>query len=310
MYIRYMRLRTITLRIGRGLIAFCLLLLVLCPTFTTIAQEKAAYVLDINGEWYVEGNIERNLQRGGSLSKGAIIKARSPEQVSHFIIIADINGRIIDRRYCRDVGACNNPIHLPVTTPQQSLLSRLFDATIKLWGSDPVKYKTFGSRDSSGMLREAVIPLSKGQVDVKAAFAGMPEGKYWVRFVAAPCKDISKCVVFLGPVEFQWAPDKSSSLAAPNLTPGLYEVQLWDKEVNQATQTGTEAWVLVSSPPKFETLSALYREAVKLTREWDASMTSMNRNNDAKSIKRTTVSSFLRAVLDHLAMEAKEKVSK
>jgi len=264
------------------------LILFACGAF---AQEKIGYVLDVNGDWYLTNNAEMSLKKGSALPAGISIKARWPKDVTHFIVIADRNGRIIEKRYCRDQGACDRPIQLPQVENQRSLTARLLDAVMGLWGSEAPKYKTFGSRSGARGLRESVAVLREGRIDLKDAFAGFREGEYRIRFVVPA--DQSNRVV-LGPVAVTLAGGGSAPVTADSLTPGLYEVQTLDPETQQPLEIGTEAWVLVTTPGDFPALSAQFNDALTITKSW------------GDQVKVTTVCSFLRAYLDYLASQSKK----
>jgi hypothetical protein len=252
---------------------------------TAFTQEKIGYVLDINGEWYLGSVSTQNLKKGSAVPGAGVIKARSPQEVSNLIVIADLNGRIIEKRYCRDRGSCIRPIQLPSTSQNQpSLTSRIINAVMGLWGTEPVKYKTFGSRESSKALREAVVSLKDGNIDLHDVFINKSEGPYLIRFVLPA----NQRRIALGPLDFRLGPGNQSPIAVGALGPGLYEVELLDRN-SQEPDIGTEAWLLIANPEQYQELSSSFREAVKLTESWGG------------DLKRTTVSSFLRAYLDHLA---------
>ena len=256
---------------------------------TAFAQEKIGYVLDINGEWYLGSVSPQNLRKGSAVPGGGVIKARSPQEVSNLIVIADLNGRIIEKRHCRDQVSCSRPIQLPSSSQnRQSLASRIIDAVMGLWGTEAVKYKTFGSRESSRALREAVVSLKDGNIDLQDVFVSKSEGSYLIRFVLPA----NQRRIALGPLDFRWRPGNQALIAVGALGPGLYEVELLERN-SQEPDVGTEAWLVIASPEQYQELSSSFREAVKLTESWRG------------DLRRTTVSSFLRAYLDHLASEMK-----
>lgn len=279
-----------------------LTLLLLCPARNILAQGVvAASVLEIGGGWYVEGG--GNISKGSSLRSGAIIRSRSPESQSDYIVITDPRGEIIDRRYCRNSGTCNNPIRIQEPAPCNWLCR-----VISTWGSDPNKYKTTGSQDIGKGLQEAVVSLNNKKLSLKSAFKEMPNGKYRIRFVDPPCKDLSDCKILFNPVDFEWSSKNSSLLPVANFRPGLYEVQLLKTDEDKPTGTG-EAWILVSTEEKFPDLSAKFEEAVNLTQKWQADSQSSN-GGDNDEIKNSTIRGFLRATLLSLSAQAKPNSAK
>lgn len=264
------------------------------------AQERIGSILDIDGEWFAESNSGQNLQRSEAVRAGAVIMPRNPKDPRSFIVITDLNGRVFERRYCGSSG-CGQPIRLPAQAEQPGILSRLYNAVSGLWGEDPTKYKTHGSRGGPRALKEAVVPISAGAIDMSRVFEWLPAGTYRVRFVNVPCKRLP-CHTVLPPTAFVWAPGTSKKLVTSSLAPGLYEVQLMRPDAPDKPQSiGTEAWVLVTPQPKFEALSRSFDEAVGLTKQWDEDMKALDQGGREHRISDTTVSTFLRATLDHLS---------
>jgi hypothetical protein len=290
--------------INRNLLLFLcsLALFLLCPAKNIFAQ--AASVLESSGGWYVEGG--GNISRGTSLRSGALVKARSPESQTDYIVITNLSGKIIDRRYCRNEGSCNIPIRIPAP-PVCGVLCRIYDSAMRAWYGDPVKFKNTGSQDIGKGLQEAVVSLNKKKIDLKSIFKQMPDGRYQIRFVEPPCQDLSNCKILFGPVDFQWSSKTPSLLLADKLSPGLYEVQLLKEDEDEPTGTG-EAWILVSEARKFQALSAKFVEAVQVTKRWTAPSQSTNGGAENK-IKNSTVRSFLRATLFYLSEQARTKTA-
>ena len=268
------------------------LALVLCAG-SAVAQEKIAYVLDVNGEWYLGTGANVNLKKGSALPGGTFIKARQPNDVTHFIVIADRNGRIMEKRYCRDRGACDRAIQLPAAIETQpSLAARLIDAVMGLWSGEPARYKTFASRGSAHGLQESVALLEDGHVDLKDMLAALGQGEYTIQFMV-PADQPNLAAV--GPLAVSWGGTGSASIAAGSLTPGLYQVQMLDAERQQPLEIGTEAWVLITTPADYPMLSSQFNDGLKMARGWRAD-----------GLKPTTMTSFLRAYLDYLNAQSKK----
>jgi hypothetical protein len=288
-------------RSGRSILFTTVLLsfAALFPAVRALSQERIGSVLEINGAWFVESNSALNLQKSGAVRAGAVIRPRNPNDPRSFIVITDLNGKIIERRYCGSNGC--QPISLPAQAEPPGILSRLYTAVWALWGGNPAKYKTHGSRGGPRALKEAVVQISEGAIDMSRVFEVMPAGTYRVRFVNVPCKTLP-CKTALAPTSFVWTSGTSTKLPVPRLAIGLYEVQLMRPDAPDKPQTlGTEAWVLVAPPSMFEELSRSFDDAVSLTKQWDAEMKTLDQGGRTYRISGTTVSSFLRATLDHLA---------
>ena len=100
---------------------------------TVSAQTPVGYVLEIAGEWYLNGNTSEPLRRWQKLPSGGTIriKARTPDAR---IVVASLGGEIIDNLDCAS-DECSRPITLPKGQTQRSLLRVALDATVDLlWG--------------------------------------------------------------------------------------------------------------------------------------------------------------------------------
>ena len=259
----------------------------LLVTPAVVGQEPVGYVLDIDGDWYLTKN--SLLKKGSALPSEGLINAGSPDDVNNYIVIADRNGRIFERRNCRDPRACERPIRLPkLMQNSPSLAARIVDAVMGLWVSDPARYRTFGVRGEAASLREAVVLMADGFVNLSRPFGTIKEGEYLIRFV-----DPSDQRVVLMPVRVRVAPGVQPSIAAGTLVPGLYEIQLLDKYSSEPQAVGTEAWILVSRPSDYERYVSSFDQAVKVTKGWS-------------NVDKTTISGFLRTYLAHLAQDAKK----
>lgn len=264
----------------------------------TQAQISAASVLEISGEWIVEGG-NRSVSKGSSLNAGVVIRPRFPDSQTSFIVITNLNGQIIARKYCRDENACSAGVQIPMPE-QPSMFTRVYGAVTGLLGSNPKKFQTVGSRDKNGELQEAVVLFENDQINLEPVFRSKPNDKYRIRFVKPPCPDVSKCEAVFGPVEFDSRDNTSLSIPKNKLVPGVYEIQLLKENEVVPAGAGTEAWVFVSAPRIYKALASSFEEMVNLTKTWESTMENMNTGDDNKKLKKTTIRSFLRAALFNL----------
>ena len=267
-----------------------LTLLILSFSLSVQAQQKFGYVLDIRGEWLVNGSAK--LSKGSALNVDASITPANPSDANSYIVVADRTGNIFDRRNCGS-GECAKPIKLPTTAvAEQSFVSRLMGAAMALVSSEPAKYSSFVSRGAD--LREAVVKLSANQVDLQEVFKNMQGDKYLVRFEPIGKKKPAAAVA-TKPMAFNWDPHKPAPLDAPGLKPGLYrvsvaEVSLLESE-GGSEPSGNEAWVLVTTSEYYSKAVPSFVAAQNVTRQWGS------------DVKQTAVREFLRASLDFLTAQ-------
>lgn len=267
-----------------------LTLLLLSFSLSVQAQQKFGYVLDIRGDWLVNGSAK--LSKGSALNVDVSITPANPSDTNSYIVVADRTGNIFDRRNCGS-GECAKPIKLPTTAiAEQSFVSRLMGAAMALVSSEPAKYSSFVSRGAD--LREAVVKLSANQVDLQEVFKNMQGDKYLVRFEPIGKKKPAAAVP-TKPMAFSWDPQKPAPLDAPGLKPGLYrvsvaEVSLLESE-GGSEPTGNEAWVLVTTSEYYSKAVPSFVAAQNVTRQWGS------------NVKQTAVREFLRASLDFLTAQ-------
>lgn len=265
---------------------FSLIAVALLTALVAAAQQRqqVGFVVNMRGKWILDSSQE--LKPGSPLPAGGRVQVRDPKG-GDYIEIADRSGQIIITRSCDD-GGCGQIIRLPASSP--GLAARLFGAAMALLNRDPVRFTVLLSR--GGELREAVVKLAGEQVDLSAVLANKSRGPYLLRFepksagTPAGAKPI-------GPVSVDWDPNKLALVTVKGLTPGLYVVQPLNNEDREPLEPGTEAWVLFTTPEKFDTAFCDFREALGVTDQWgDAARQASKRQ-------------FLRAALDQLSANAR-----
>ena len=76
------------------------------------ARTPVGYVLEVKGEWYLNGDYSRALRRWQKLPPEGTVSIKSPTPADR-IVIARLNGEIIDKRSC-DADLCSRPIKLQI----------------------------------------------------------------------------------------------------------------------------------------------------------------------------------------------------
>lgn len=264
-------------------------LMLLCCAQGARAQQTFGYVVDIRGEWSLNGKAK--LTKGSSLSVGGVITPADPSDANSFIVIANRAGRIAERRTCSNGGECANPIRLPASagTPP-SAFSRFMAAAMHLVAGDPGKYASFAHRGAD--LQEAVLKLDARKVDLAPVFTNMPGDRYFVRFEKIGKRQATAAKPL--EVEYEWNSQKPAPLTAGGLAPGLYkvsvrEVSLLAPEDGEAADN--EAWVLVATPKGFAKAAPSFDAALKVTQQW------------GEQVRRNSVRQYLRATLEFITTQ-------
>ncbi len=266
-----------------------LFLLITCAV-TLHAQQKFGYVLDVRGDWTANG---AKLSKGSSLNVGSTIQASNPSDGSSYIVVADRNGNVVEKRTC-GAGECNKAIQLPNSIGQErSIISRVLSAAMALVSNEPAKYASLVSRGAD--LREAVVKLNNDQLDLQDVFQNMKRDRYLVHFEPLGKNSGNAATK---PLPFDWDPQKPSPLSAHGLAPGLYrvsisEVSLLEPEAG-GEPSGNEAWVLVATPKNYGKAAPMFADAQQMTKRWGS------------DVKQSVTRSMLRASLDAITNQTSQ----
>ena len=246
------------------------------------------FVLDIRGSWYLNRNSSQQVFKGSALPAGGTLTFGGENPSGAYVNIADQSGKLLISQYCRDTGGCS--VQLPAApASSESVVSRVFRGIMGLWRGAPGRYGVFRSQGNNDELREAVLKLADGKVDLSLVLAGVRKGRYVLNFKPLPISGQSTSSARIGPLTVDWDPQRPASLSIPNLQTGLYEIQQLEEGTLEPNGPGTEAWALIANPADYEKLSSCFSRAQAVTKEWGA------------NVKANTVRSFLRGDLDYLA---------
>jgi hypothetical protein len=266
-----------------------LVCLSLLMTQSAKAQEPVGYVVDMQGEWRLDGR-SSNLAKLNVIPGGKTVRFLKPAIGKNYIFIADQNGKISWQRECFDsnLDECNKPILLPVAQ-RTSLVSRLVRAVMNFWSKDPETYEALNSRGSES-LHESVVKLTDKGVDLSLAFRDKGRDLYQLRFAYRGRGSVKEVAT----VVFDWNPAVPSLLLVPGMKPGLYKIELLDMQNQQLLGAGEDVWVLVRTPGKgYDQALADFQKVESHISHWTA--------EGLDESKR----SFLRAYLDYLVKHEK-----
>ena len=264
-------------------------LLLLCCARGVSAQQTFGYVLDVRGEWRLNGS--ERLSKGGKLSVGGVITPADPSDGGSSIVIVDRGGNIFERRDCSNGGECARPIRLPATAgTSSSTAARLIGLVEGFVSGDPGRYASFISRGAN--LQEAVLKLDAQKLDLAQVFKNMPGDRYFVRFekVGKGQKAEAKPLE----LEFAWDSQKPAPLGAEGLAPGLYKVSVREVSLlapEEGEASGNEAWVLVATPKGYAKAAPSFDAALKMTKRW------------GDQVRQSSVRQFLRATLEFITTQ-------
>jgi hypothetical protein len=244
--------------------------------------QDVAYVLEVQGRWYVTQRPAGDLRRGSALRVGDTVAPRQGFEPLDSIVIMGLGERILARRDCQS--DCGSPIQIAdPRTVADPLAARFVKAVMSLWERDAPKFTVYSGRGAAGRLAEGVVQVAGGRADL-APVLDLPAGTYTLAW--RPLREGEGA-----------ASSRSVSLAWPSggtpvpldLPPGLYEVTAFEGSSPSDDALLSEAWVLVADPGSYPRVSRQFDAAVAAARQW------------GPEIRRETVRMFLRAYLFELA---------
>jgi hypothetical protein len=272
----------------------CTCLAAFCLTSSLKAQQRTiGHVLDVEEDWYLDGRPGQPLAKGAELPASGVIRSRSPSRFAFIIISYSDNNQVITKR-CRNPGECDQPILLPRAVQRQASYREIFVEKFFGWvRGNPVTSSPHAGRSEDGVLREAVVQITGGQVDLSPIFTEMNSGTYDVRLERRMPDGKMVAVPSAKAINAKWELGKVTTTLGANFQPGLYELILLEKRGAAYESTLTTAWFLAGNLEQYAQTVAPFCEATHLTATWK------------NEVSDETVRTFLRAALIQLATESR-----
>ena len=230
-----------------------------CAEAFSADEQRMGLVIESVGEWIQNG---RPLVAGSdaavfadaTISLAPAYKAAHPGSGSICILL--LNAERIERSVQRPKDL-ETPIVIPHSLETKSQLARWVDAIEGLFTDDPRKYVVTIVRGVDGkkiQMREAVLSVNAGRIDLAAVLRSVPTGDYLVRVTAAVEGPLKKAHLFPYTRPVSWNPSSTSAvITIPKLEAGLWQVSLLDA-LNEK-ELGVDAWVLLCSPKELKSLN-------------------------------------------------------
>jgi hypothetical protein len=264
-----------------------LALATLVPYPSLAAEEKCAgVIIGLTGRWMFSDDLTRELTLGEKVPAGQPHLTSTPDgtltvwfQGKKPIFISQ------GKESCgntKPTDTCNPP-EWPKSCPPQKNSWR--DSWAGSFSEVPSRYFTAASRGLEGDLKEAVLPLTRPQVDVAPAMTDLSAGVYWLRF-----ESLGGDAFKTAATRLEW-PSKQAPVSAAGLKAGLYRLVLVEESGEPA---GGEAWVLLCDSQDCPRKLAMFQDVVHTVSGWPAS-------TDPAAIR-----AVLRASLDALAKQEKD----
>ncbi len=228
----------------------------------------AGFVLDLRGEWRLEG-ATKALTVGSEVPAGSVLRAAKPEARQAITIVASGSGQVLLAKKCAAAKDCEGPIPVPFTRPGSdapgALALLLEKVAARLRGSPSLYVATITRGERP--VADAVLELANGKLAMAAALAGCAPGTYEVALRPLSCSPGRECASRDLGDDYRWSPEAAMPLAAPGVVPGLYELELARVSAQYLPQSYT-AWVRISTGDRHARDAAAWQSARELAASW------------------------------------------
>ncbi|HEX8456543.1 MAG TPA: hypothetical protein VF656_04405 [Pyrinomonadaceae bacterium] len=273
------KLKTCILYIG--------LMLCLRPALS-VAQSPIGYVLEIEGDWHLNNDLNSTLSPGQKLPPSGTVGIRSPSR-SDRIVIADMRGKIIAAQHCA-LQDCSKNFILPRSAPRRSMMNVIFSTAMELIRGAPDRYSSHRSR--GGQLSDGVTKLEGRTLDLSQTLT--ETGQYYISWRVLP-QGNEAVSEWSAPAMVEVSEGSPVTLSDETLKAGLYEFILLRRLDVRFVPDGGSAFILISPPSKFASSRESFRQATEMTQAW------------GDKVRPETKRRFLRAHLDGLAQQAAKR---
>ena len=253
------------------------------------AGKGIGIVVNLSGDWFLDGNPPVRIKERDDLPAGGKIwwlPSTNLGSKDAFIEVQLRNG-LTWRSHC-DTSPCNRkePLTLPGAVDKE--LSWLEKAWVLIRIGPWAPYTETHTRGNDP--EEGIAILSHGEINLRDVFGRMTPDVYCLRFQSLDANGKPRNGSVPQKTIYDWEPGRPQLLSAAGLNPGLYEMELLDRETSNLAPTGRTAWVLIARPQDHQRLRESFQNAVDLTKKWDP------------EVSPRTVRVFLRAYLNALAL--------
>ncbi len=228
----------------------------------------AGFVLDLRGEWRLEG-APAALSVGSEVPAGSVLRAAKHDARSAITIVASRTGQVLLAKRCATAKDCEGPIPVPAAeagSESPGAIAVLLEKVAARLRGSPSLYVATITRGERAVA-DAVLELANGKLAMAPALAGNAPGTYQVALRPLQCPGGRECApVELGD-DYEWNPATATPLPAPGVVPGLYEIELARVGIAYLPRPGT-AWVRVSTGARHEKDAATWQAARDLAVGW------------------------------------------
>jgi hypothetical protein len=232
-----------TIRTNISALALCLLT---AGSLALHAQEATA--LAVTGGWKLAGNA---LKLGSAVPRDAALTCEKGSA----LLAGARDGSGVERLYarCADGGF---DFKKAEARPASPAFAGLLAAAESYKGRSAEGFAVAGNREATRDVRDAVLVLAEGQVDLAPTLRDSTQGEYPVRI--APVAGGAQVTVGV-----QWTTDERLPVPAAALKPGLHKLT-----IGEEFGPGAGAVVLVCGPAEFASAAGEFQQVLDEVAAW------------------------------------------
>lgn len=238
-------------------------------------SEVAGYVLTLEGSWSLR-HAGRPLAVGAAVPQGEQLVAQPPFERSRVVVVAARSGAVLLSHQCSQAD-CRQPVAVAAADGGRSAPSAWGDLLRTVMSHLEREPDRFVATISRGNTRRgtAVLAVADGQVDFAPLLAELPAGRYQGRLSRLICRHPPNCpetpLAFSG----DWPAHRPSMMVATAADPGLYALEV----ATAAGRPARQAWVLLVRPADQAAAAERFATASRMAQGWDASVSTLAREN-------------------------------
>jgi hypothetical protein len=237
-----------------------LILAGLVACLLSAAQDPVGTVLEVKGKWILDDTPVIALERGSPLPGGGRIRPPQPPMPGdHLLVVFVFDGdHTRTLRLSCDKRECERVVDLPTLPASYRLAAqvrRVRDA-LSLLLTDNSFFALRRARDDDS-LRDAVVRVADGVVDLTPAIVQLPNQRYVARFTP-----ITKAGDSAKPIESTvFTSARAQAVRGDGLRPGAYKLELMVD--GEYTRSGPEVWILAVNAGSFPAAAEAFTQAGK-----------------------------------------------
>lgn len=215
---------------------------------TLSAQQPAAVVLDVRGDWRITRAAGATLAIGDHLRvSDTVVPGARPESTGYLTLLL-AGGELLATRCSASAAGLPSCPSVPIAAPRPAgnRLARILSAITERFGRRPDRYVSLVTRSPTTIaLSDGVLAIRTHTVDLSTTLVQAPVGAYQACLLPVPASQPPEPAECTSWSALRWEGSGPAPLAVDSANTGLQELRLRGPQ----GRTGT-AWVVLLPPPR------------------------------------------------------------